>query len=97
MLGVFGTAVLVVGAILFACIQDPTACYAYDSCCSEAGGDGEYCYDDGTCNAGHVCVTNPGFACPGLSECCVPAGASGEACHADGTCDDGLFCIDDSL
>jgi hypothetical protein len=71
-----------------------------EKCCRPAGGEGEYCHPDGTCNEGLGCVIGE-YECDsevGLGKtCCLPAGGEKQRCFADHTCNAGLNCIVDEV
>jgi hypothetical protein len=50
--------------------------------CQVAGGTGQPCHVDGTCDAGLACE----------NQLCVKAGGEGEPCKTDGSCSSGLEC-----
>jgi hypothetical protein len=60
----------------------------YEEQCVPAGGEGEHCYSDWSCDAGLGCTAD---------EYCLPSVGLGEACDPNQTpCDSGLRCMPDS-
>lgn len=76
------------------CISDYSACGGYfqnHTCCLPAGGEGERCLDDQSCNYGFACVDNyyPDVTCDGdLYQCCAESGMENQPCNSDDTCDE---------
>ncbi len=80
-----------------ACAWDDAVCgdigdhgAAGQGCCVPAGGLGEACFEDNSCDAGLMCGDRPDL-CP-QGRCCLEAGGLGQMCLEDRTCDDGFAC-----
>jgi len=58
-------------------------CDSGTNVCVQAGGEGQPCYQDGTCDEALGCLDNV----------CVQAGGEGQPCYKDGTCNEALGCI----
>ena len=61
-------------------------CNEYSQCCQPAGGVGESCLPNGSCD--------PGNACDMESRLCAPAGGARQDCLPDASCNDGFTCFD---
>ncbi|OGQ79902.1 MAG: hypothetical protein A2289_12745 [Deltaproteobacteria bacterium RIFOXYA12_FULL_58_15] len=70
-------------------------CTGGGQCCLPAGGEGEACYEDNSCDNELGCVSpmgGPGISGP-LYPFCSHAGAENEPCRQDGSCDQSLACL----
>jgi hypothetical protein len=66
-------------------------CGPFDGCCLPAGGAGEVCNSNGSCDEGFQCAY--GTICGHGAGCCISVGGGeGQDCRTDGSCEAGLVC-----